>query len=101
MEPDRDAYATKLAYASFTMMLKARAATADVPPLRIVTERGEVAIGEQAQHRTIEVDWYELLRATAGRRSAQQIGQLFAPNDVEPYLAFISPYPLPIEPLVV
>jgi uncharacterized protein (TIGR03083 family) len=101
LAPDRDAYATKLAYASFTMMLEARAATADLPLLRIVTERGEVSIGAHGEPRTIDVDWYELLRATAGRRSVDQIRQMFAPNDAEPYLAVISPYPLPTEPLTV
>jgi hypothetical protein len=39
--------------------------------------------------------------ATAPRRSADQIRQLFEPHDVEPYLAFISPYPLPVASLVV
>ncbi len=101
VDPDRDAYATKLAYASFTMMLEARAATADVPPIRIVTDRGPVSLGAPAEPPTIEIDWYELLRAAAGRRSASQIRQLFAPNDAEPYLAVISPYPLPVEPLAV
>jgi uncharacterized protein (TIGR03083 family) len=101
LEPDREAYATKLAYASFTMMLEVRAATADVPPLRIVTERGEVSIGASADPRTIEVDWYELLRATAGRRSVHQIRHLFAPRDAGPYLGVISPYPLPVESLAV
>jgi uncharacterized protein (TIGR03083 family) len=100
-QPDREAYATKLAYASFTMMLEVRAASADVPSIRMVTQRGEVVIGAQAATRTVEVDWYELLRATAGRRNVHQIRRLFAPNDASPYLAVISPYPLPVGPLLV
>jgi uncharacterized protein (TIGR03083 family) len=101
LDADLDAYATKLAYASFTMMLETRAAVADVPPLRIVTERGEVAIGERHQRRTIALDWYDLLRVASGRRSVEQITQLFGAIDVGPYLAIISPYPLPIAPLAV
>jgi uncharacterized protein (TIGR03083 family) len=101
VDPDRGAYATKLAYASFTMMLEARAATADLPRLRILTTRGDVSIGAHAAPQTIEVDWYELLRATAGRRNVDQIAQLFAPIDAEPYLTVISPYPLPVKPLIV
>ena len=99
--PDRDAYATKIAYASFTMMLEARAAAADVPGLRIVTARGEVALGESDEQRTIELDWYELLRAASGRRSVDQITQLFGNIDAGPYLTIISPYPLPRSPLEV
>lgn len=99
VEPDRDAYATKLAYFSFTMMLSARAAAADVPSLRIVIDRGEVAFGDPDEARTIELDWYELLRAASGRRSLDQIRQLFGHIDVDPYVAIISPYPLPIAAL--
>ena len=101
LEPDRNAYATKLAYAGFTMMLDARLATVDIPPLRVLTERGEVAIGEHDERRTIELDWYELLRVISGRRNVDQITELCAPIDVEPYLAIISPYPLPTAPLLV
>jgi hypothetical protein len=101
LAPDRAAYATKLAYASFTLMLEARAAGADVPPLRLVTERGVVALGETARSASIDVDWYELLRASSGRRSAAQIAEVFAPVDAGPYLSIISPYPLPVEPLTV
>jgi uncharacterized protein (TIGR03083 family) len=101
VDPDRDAYATKLSYASFAMMLEARAATTELPRLRIVTERGEVLIGTHGEPVTIEVDWYELLRATAGRRNVDQIRQLFAPSDAERYLTVISPYPLPVGPLLV
>jgi len=99
--PDRAAYATKLAFAAFTMMLSARAAAAAVPPLAIVTTRGHVAIGRPNRRRTIEVDWYELLRAVSGRRTVHQITRLFTPIDVGPYLAVISPYPLPSAALVV
>ncbi len=101
VDADRDAYATKLAYTSFMMMLEARAATPDVPPIRIVTDRGAVSLGLPTETPTIEVDWYELLRAASGRRSVSQIRQLFAPNDAEPYFAIISPYPLPVDPLAV
>jgi hypothetical protein len=97
VDPDRDAYATKIAYAAFSMMVESRTAVADIPPIRIATERGDVSIGAQAEARTIEVDWYELLRATAGRRSADQIRELFAPADASPYLTVISPCPLPVE----
>ena len=78
-----------------------RAAAADVPGLRIVTARGEVALGESDEKRSMELDWYELLRATSGRRSVDQITQLFGNVDAAPYLAIVSPYPFPRSPLVV
>lgn len=97
-EPDRQAYATKIAFAGFTMMLTARGAAACVPPLRIETTRGGVSIGEGDATQVLELDWYELLRVSSGRRSASQIADLFRPVDVTPYLQIISPYPLPTEP---
>lgn len=93
MSADREARATKLAYDAFSFLLAGRAASA--PGLRIVNERGELTIGSGDPRSTLEADWYELLRAISGRRSIDQIRELFGDIDAGPYLDVISTFPPP------
>jgi uncharacterized protein (TIGR03083 family) len=94
--PDRDAYCVKLGFATLPIMFAAHTRTVPgVHPLRFSTGRGEVVIGEPGDGDvpTIEVDWFELYRAMAGRRSRDQVAELLAPLDAELYLDAFTLYP--------
>lgn len=69
---DRHAYALKITYDGASFQLAMRAKDAPVPPLKIVTERGEHTFGTGEPVATLQLDWYEFLRALgvgASRRS--------------------------------
>ena len=103
---DRDAYCTKLGFASLPIMFAAHASTVPgVRPLRLVTERGEVVIGgggsDDAEVPSLELDWFELYRAMSGRRTRQQIQRLLDPLDSEFYIEAFTLYPFASEALAV
>ena len=102
LEPDRDDYATKLAYVQYshTLVLRSGALPSQPPALRIATQRGDVLIG-QGEPIELELDWFEFLRTISGRRSIEQVAELLAPVDAEPYLAAFQMYPYPTTPLSV
>lgn len=100
---DRTAYCAKLGFATLPVMFTTRAnALPSVQPLRFATERGDVVIGahaDGAQIPMLEVDWFELYRAMAGRRSRSQVEALLAPLDAERYIDAFTLYPFAAEPL--
>lgn len=100
--PELDDYATKLAYASYsdTLVRRSAAIHPQPPALRVTTQRGEVLIG-QGRAAEIELDWFEFLRTISGRRSVEQVAELLAPVDAEPYLEALQMYPYPTGPLEV
>jgi uncharacterized protein (TIGR03083 family) len=99
LEGDRDAYCAKVGFATLPILFCSHASTVPgVPGLRLVTQRGEVAIGdgEPVVH---EVDWFELYRAISGRRTRAQIAALLSPLDAELYLPAFTLYPFAAAPL--
>lgn len=99
LEAERDGVAREISYEAQLFLLKARGTSLDTPAIRFLTQRGEHVIGNGEPVATIEVDWFELLRAVGGRRSADQIRAMFGDVDAEPYLSIMSGNPLPTEPL--
>ena len=103
--PDRDAYCAKLGFATLPIMFVAHAATVQgMQPLRFITARGDVVIGgdsSDAAVPAVEVDWFELYRAMAGRRTRQQVERLLEPLEPGPYIEAFTLYPFASEPLTV
>lgn len=92
---DREGEARDISYEAQVFLLQARANDADVPAVRFVTERAEHVVGKGDVTATIDVDWFEFLRALGGRRSADQIREMFGNVNAKPYLPIISSNPLP------
>ena len=102
---DRDAYCTKLGFATLPIMFAAHASTVPgVRPLRLITARGEIVIGrgsDDAEIASVELDWFELYRAMSGRRTRQQVQRLLEPLESELYIEAFTLYPFASEALAV
>jgi uncharacterized protein (TIGR03083 family) len=100
---DRDAYCAKLGFGTLPVLWSAHVRSLDrVPPLRLVTQRGDLVVGTGGDSpATLEVDWFELYRAMSGRRSRGQVVALLEPVGPDRYLDAFTLYPFAEKPLAV
>lgn len=96
---DRDAPVTRAAFAIARGWLALRAGSAGLPPLRVRTPEREWVLGDGAPAATVAGDAFELFRALSGRRARSQLLDLGWDGDPVPYVAVLSPYPLPERPV--
>jgi uncharacterized protein (TIGR03083 family) len=92
MPGERESAGVSIAFVSYATTLGLRLAQNGVPPLRLEYGGKGRLTGEGAPGATVSADRYELYRALAGRRSADQIRALDWEGDPEPYLDLIPAY---------
>ena len=95
----RDSDALWLALDFNMERLRRRIAKHGLPALRVRAGDREWVLGEGEPQATLTADPFELARATGGRRTPDQIRALGWDGDPSPWLAHISMYAHPAEPL--
>ena len=75
---DRDSDALDVSFDWWlsTALLMTPAASGEAPPIRLVTEAGEVTLGVGEPVHTLTTSRFELLRTVTGRRSVAQVQRL-------------------------
>jgi uncharacterized protein (TIGR03083 family) len=91
---DADA-ALRLGFAVYRSWLAARITESGLPALRLGDGERTWTLGSGEPAATLTADRHELFRAISGRRSAARVRGYAWDGDPTPYLAVISPYPLP------
>jgi uncharacterized protein (TIGR03083 family) len=96
----RDTEGLRYSFERYSGRLATRVTEAGLPALRLVTGDESVVAGEGDAGATVRASRFELTRALAGRRSADQIRAYDWDGDCEPYLAVFSGYGTRAEDLV-
>lgn len=96
---DRDAPLTRLGLRIYARWLGRRLDQSGRPALRLRAGGREWVEGSGSPAAAVAADPFELFRALSGRRSLAQVRALAWDGDPEPYLAVLSPYPMPPSPL--
>lgn len=91
--------AAKLTLSSLLFLLDLRLTDAELPPVRVEDEAGRVLSGRSAREVTLRGSRHELIRALAGRRTADQMLALLSGAGCERYLPLLPLYDPPGEPL--
>ena len=97
---DRDAPATDIALRFYARWLGRRLDEGRRPALRLRAGTREWVEGAGDVAAALTADPFELFRTISGRRSPEQARALDWTGDPGPYLAVLSPYPMPASPLV-
>jgi uncharacterized protein (TIGR03083 family) len=92
---DEDSAVTRMADTLFRRWFAQRLLMTSLPALRLDDGSQPWIAGTGEPSGTLSVSRFERLRVLTGRRSAEQIRRLAWDTDPGPYLAVISPYPLP------
>ena len=99
LEPDETSPITHFGFAAYRDWLHARIAESGLPSLRLSDGHRDWVLGSGDPGATLTAGRDELFRAITGRRSASAIRAYDWSGDPAPYLAIISPYPLPADRL--
>ncbi len=99
LEPDATSPITHFGFAAYRDWLHARIAESGLPSLRLSDGRRDWVLGSGDPGIALTAGRNELFRAITGRRSASAIRAYEWSGDPSPYLAIISPYPLPADRL--
>jgi uncharacterized protein (TIGR03083 family) len=92
---DEATWVTRLALGVYREWLAQRLSAVGLPALRLDDGSKPWVAGRGEPVATLRAESFELFRAMSGRRTAAQIRELGWEGDPAPYLAVISPYPLP------
>jgi uncharacterized protein (TIGR03083 family) len=95
LPPDTESTVARFGFAMYRQWLHARIIERGLPALRLRGDGHEWVLGRGEPAATVTADRYELFRAITGRRSAERIRGYAWDGAADPYLPFISPYPLP------
>jgi uncharacterized protein (TIGR03083 family) len=97
---DRDSAAVRLGLERYGPAFCERVAEAGLPVVAVDAgaQRWQSDDGEPAA--VVSGSAFELLRTFSGRRSLEQVRSLDWTGDPEPYLGCITPYGLPVEPVL-
>jgi uncharacterized protein (TIGR03083 family) len=88
----RDTECIRYTFERYAGRLGSRITEAGLPALRLVGDGTEIVAGDGEPAATVRASTFELVRATAGRRSAAQIRSFAWDADPEPYLGIFSGY---------
>ena len=89
--------ATELGFAVYRAWLGSRIVESGLPALCLTDGEQSWTLGDGDPAATLTAGRHELFRAITGRRSAAEIRDYEWEGDPTPYLAVISPYPLPTQ----
>jgi hypothetical protein len=96
IQRDRESAPIKIGLSGYIATMGWRLTGANLAPLRVDLGDKSYVAGEGEPAATVRASRYELFRATAGRRSPEQI----AAGDAEPYIPYFYPYGARTEALV-
>jgi uncharacterized protein (TIGR03083 family) len=99
LEPDVVSPIAHFGFAAYREWLHARIVERGLPSLWLSDGQKEWVLGSGPPTVSLTAGRYELFRAITGRRSASAIRAYDWSGDATPYLAVISPYPLPADRL--
>jgi hypothetical protein len=86
---------TRLGFRAYRHWLYARIVRRGLPALQLRDGTRHWVLGDGEPVASVTANRHALFRAISGRRSAREIRSYDWRGDPEPYLAVLSPYPLP------